>query len=426
MYKSLIIVNTIVALFMCTIQTTAQTIRLDNPSFEDEPASNTTPKGWFDCGKPGETPPDTQPHSTFKVSKKAQQGNTYLGMVARDTDTWEAVAQLLEMPLSADECYDFSIHLARSESYLSHRKTDAVQIQFTQPIRLRIWGGNNYCDKSELLAETDIIEHTNWKKYKFKLKPLRECNFIMLEAFYMTPTLVAYNGNILMDNCSSITLAVCKDDEPLIAIIDAVQHDRYAPPKPNKKEKNDRSEQPKKITKKEITKTKPTPTKVKGDNPVVITPPTTTKPPASVKIEEPKVEKPPSTNILPELKDKDFIKEGRIIQVNSLQFPADSSTVLTESSYFVLEEVYYFLKQNKGVIIEIGGHTNDRPLEEYSYKLSTDRAETVARYLIEKGISESRISAKGYGKTQPITSNKTWAGRNRNQRVEIKITSTGK
>jgi len=99
---------------------------------------------------------------------------------------------------------------------------------------------------------------------------------------------------------------------------------------------------------------------------------------------------------------------------------------LTESSYLVLEEVYYFLKQNKGVVIEIGGHTNDRPLEDYSYKLSTARAETVANYLIEKGISESRISAKGYGKTQPIASNKTWAGRNRNQRVEIKITSTGK
>jgi len=268
MYKSLIIVNTIVALFMCTIQTTAQTIRLDNPSFEDEPASNTTPKGWFDCGKPGETPPDTQPHETFKVSKKAQQGNTYLGMVARDTDTWEAVAQLLEMPLSADECYDFSIHLARSESYLSHRKTDAVQIQFTQPIRLRIWGGNNYCDKSELLAETDVIEHTDWKKYSFKLKPFRECNFIMLEAFYMTPTLVAYNGNILMDNCSPITLAVCKDDEPLIAIADATAQDRYVniPPKPN--EKRERPEQPKKTAKKEVPKTKKETPKTKENNPL--------------------------------------------------------------------------------------------------------------------------------------------------------------
>ncbi len=420
MYKSLIIISAIIALFLHATWTEAQSIQLNNPSFEGVPAASTTPEGWRDCGKPGETPPDTQPNRTFRVFKKAQKGNTYLGLVTRDTDTWEAVGQLLETPIDGGECYDFSIYLARSDSYLSRRKTDTIQTQFTQPICFRIWGGNNYCDKREMLAETGAIDHTAWKKYDFKLKPRREYNFITLEAFYVTPTLMAYNGNLLLDHCSSITLASCNDDEPIIAKIDDTEPDRNIniPPKP--RDKREKPSKPKEKTKKEAPKTtKETP---KEDKPVAIAPPPVKK---ETPKEEPKVEEAPKTNLLPELKDKNFIKEGQTIQVNSLRFPADS-TILTKSSYEVLEEVYYFLKQNKKVVIEIGGHTNNIPDDDYCNKLSTARAKTVAAHLIQKGISEERISAKGYGKTRPIASNKTYAGRNKNQRVELKIISTGK
>jgi len=291
MYKSLIIVSTIVALLICAMQTTAQIIRLDNPSFEGIPAASTTPEGWYDCGEPGETPPDTQPNRTFKVFKKAQQGNTYIGLVTRDTDTWEAVGQGLEMPLVRGECYDFSVHLACSESYLSRRKVDTAQTQFTQPICLRIWASNNRCGRSEPLAETNAIEHTDWKEYNFKLKPLgNDYNFIVLEAFYVTPVLFGYNGNILMDNCSPITLAVCKDDEPLIAIADETAEDRNIniPPKPDEKRK--KPERPKKTAKKDPPKTKKVTPKAKQNDPIAVNPPPL--PPPPVKKKEPKVEKP--------------------------------------------------------------------------------------------------------------------------------------
>jgi len=417
MYKSLIIVSATIALLLNVTWTEAQDIQLNNPSFEGVPAASTIPEGWRDCGKPGETPPDTQPNKTFRVFKKAQKGNTYLGLVTRDTDTWEAVGQLLETPIAGGECYDFSIYLARSDSYLSRRKTDTVQTQFTQPICFRIWGGNNYCDKREMLGETGAIDHTAWKKYDFKLKPRREYNFITLEAFYVTPTLMAYNGNLLLDHCSSITLASCNDDEPIIAKVDNTEPDRNVniPPRPRKDPKKPKA--PKKDTKDDTSNsTAQTP---KEDDPVAL-------PPSVVEVpkEEPE-EEAPKTNFLPELKDKNFIEEGKILQVNSLRFPADS-IVLTESSYEVLEEVYYFLRQNKKVVIEIGGHTNNIPDDEYCNKLSTARAKAVAIHLIQKGISEERISAKGYGKTRPIASNKTYAGRNKNQRVELKIISTGK
>ena len=437
---------------MHTTQVAAQIIRLNNPSFESEPASSIIPEGWFDCGKPGETPPDTQPHETFKVNKKAQKGSTYLGMVTRDTDTWEAVAQLLEVPLVGGECYDFSLHLARSASYLSHRKTDEVKIQFTQPIRLRIWGGNNYCDKRELLGETGIVEDTHWKKYDFKFKPIRDYNFIMLEAFYMTPTLVAYNGNILIDNCSPITLGSCKDDEPAIAYKETVDEDRknmnVPPPrdktkkKPVKdtssKEKTSKKEQPE-IEEQLIAKSEPQrPTKDIVKHPLSNEKPTETKEEKEEKkdnnsssavvdkttTEDVEKDKKPKVVTIDELDDIE-LEAGQIIRVNQLNFLANSS-IIRESNYDVLEEVYDFLDRKSYISIEIGGHTNNVPDDAYCNKLSQERAESVARYLTEKGIDSKRITAKGYGKTQPIATNETLAGRRKNQRVEIKIISTGK
>jgi outer membrane protein OmpA-like peptidoglycan-associated protein len=125
--------------------------------------------------------------------------------------------------------------------------------------------------------------------------------------------------------------------------------------------------------------------------------------------------------ILKEL-DKDKIREGQTIRIDKLYFKADSSSI-TEQSYPVLDEIYEFLVENPSVVVEIGGHTNGIPSPEYCDKLSTERAKAVADYLILKGIDPERLKYKGYGKRQPIDTNRTAAGRKRNQRVEIKILS---
>jgi outer membrane protein OmpA-like peptidoglycan-associated protein len=113
---------------------------------------------------------------------------------------------------------------------------------------------------------------------------------------------------------------------------------------------------------------------------------------------------------------------GQTIRVDKLYFEADSATI-KPASFAVLEEIYTFLSENDNVVIEVGGHTNSLPEDAYCDKLSTSRAKNVAGYLYEKGIPESRISFKGYGKRQPIASNQTVDGRRKNQRVEIKIVS---
>lgn len=123
--------------------------------------------------------------------------------------------------------------------------------------------------------------------------------------------------------------------------------------------------------------------------------------------------------VIPEL-EKTKIAVGQTLRINQMYFTADSSVVSPES-FAVLEEIYEFLNNNRGITVEIGGHTNGIPPHEYCDKLSTDRAKNVAEYLYNRGIPISQISFKGYGKRNPIASNDTQSGRNKNQRVELKI-----
>lgn len=120
--------------------------------------------------------------------------------------------------------------------------------------------------------------------------------------------------------------------------------------------------------------------------------------------------------------DINTLELGQTIRLDKLYFEADSSTI-QPSSFAVLEEIYEFLDTHDKVIIEIGGHTNSLPEDAYCDKLSTDRARNIAEYLYSKGIPQSQIAYKGYGKRQPIATNQTVDGRRKNQRVEIKIVS---
>ena len=68
------------------------------------------------------------------------------------------------------------------------------------------------------------------------------------------------------------------------------------------------------------------------------------------------------------------------------------------------------------------GHTDSRGSRKHNMKLSAARAESVRQHLVGLGIDSSRMDAKGYGPDQPIETNKTAAGREKNRRVEFFIT----
>jgi hypothetical protein len=182
-----------------------ETIVLDNPSFEDYPSHAQTPDRWTDCGFMGESPPDTQPSGTFGVTKKAFDGETYLGLIVRDNDTWEAVGQKLKTLLVKDSTYSFSLYACRSKLYESQSRRTGKYANYITPIIIRIWGGNDYCAKLDLLAESKPISSTDWQKLDFILKPKMNSSHFVIEAYYPTnkfPQII--NGNILIDNASAI------------------------------------------------------------------------------------------------------------------------------------------------------------------------------------------------------------------------------
>jgi outer membrane protein OmpA-like peptidoglycan-associated protein len=68
------------------------------------------------------------------------------------------------------------------------------------------------------------------------------------------------------------------------------------------------------------------------------------------------------------------------------------------------------------------GHTDNQGNKAKNKQLSADRAEAVKNFLVEKGISESRITTSGMGDSKPVASNKTPEGRAQNRRIEFKRT----
>jgi outer membrane protein OmpA-like peptidoglycan-associated protein len=98
-----------------------------------------------------------------------------------------------------------------------------------------------------------------------------------------------------------------------------------------------------------------------------------------------------------------------------------SSATLTAEAKTVLDSAVAALSGQADLKVELGGHTDSQGKDAANMALSQKRAESVRKYLIDKGIDGGRLTAKGYGETQPIADNNTLEGRKENRRVELKI-----
>jgi outer membrane protein OmpA-like peptidoglycan-associated protein len=94
---------------------------------------------------------------------------------------------------------------------------------------------------------------------------------------------------------------------------------------------------------------------------------------------------------------------------------------LQPESYAVLDELVAYLNRKDDERIELQGHTDNVGSAKSNLVLSEARANTVRAYLLTKGIDPARVTAKGYGMSVPIASNKTAEGRAQNRRTEVKI-----
>jgi outer membrane protein OmpA-like peptidoglycan-associated protein len=115
--------------------------------------------------------------------------------------------------------------------------------------------------------------------------------------------------------------------------------------------------------------------------------------------------------------DKAPIEEKTLV-LKGVNFET-AKAILTPESMPVIDDLAAQLQANTAIVLEVSGHTDTKGNAAKNQTLSQARAQTVADYLITKGVAKERLTVKGYGSDKPLASNKTAEGRLQNRRVEF-------
>lgn len=113
-------------------------------------------------------------------------------------------------------------------------------------------------------------------------------------------------------------------------------------------------------------------------------------------------------------------EEDMIVRLEHVFFNTGSAG-LDNKSRFELDNLADIMGKYPNVNVELQGHTDNVGDAEANMTLSQSRAESVREYLLSKGVSDTRLSAVGYGQTVPVDTNDTEEGRAKNRRTELKI-----
>jgi outer membrane protein OmpA-like peptidoglycan-associated protein len=115
---------------------------------------------------------------------------------------------------------------------------------------------------------------------------------------------------------------------------------------------------------------------------------------------------------------------GLIVNMSDVLFDTGKYT-LKPPTQVKLAKISGILLAHPGLTLQIEGHTDSVGSDEFNQKLSEQRADAVRDYLISQGISDSTISARGMGESNPIAPNETAEGRQKNRRVQIVVAGGG-
>ncbi|HXE64628.1 MAG TPA: OmpA family protein [Bryobacteraceae bacterium] len=111
---------------------------------------------------------------------------------------------------------------------------------------------------------------------------------------------------------------------------------------------------------------------------------------------------------------------GLIVNMSDVLFDVNQAT-LKPGAKEKLAKVSGILLAYPSLHLTVEGHTDSTGSDDYNQKLSERRADSVLEYLVSNGIATNNIEAHGYGKTRPVASNDTAAGRQQNRRVELVV-----
>jgi outer membrane protein OmpA-like peptidoglycan-associated protein len=103
-----------------------------------------------------------------------------------------------------------------------------------------------------------------------------------------------------------------------------------------------------------------------------------------------------------------------------ITFPINSAQIQPQF-YGTLDQIAQTLVTYPSTLVDVYGHTDPTGGDRINIPLSQNRAQSVANYLVQRGVNSARIATRGFGSSQPIADNGTEAGRAANRRVELRI-----
>jgi len=115
------------------------------------------------------------------------------------------------------------------------------------------------------------------------------------------------------------------------------------------------------------------------------------------------------------------VEKDRLLILEKIYFET-AKAIIKKVSYNILDAIASTLQSNPNIeLVEIQGHADERGSDSYNMRLTDDRAHAVLRYLVNKGVSRSRLQAKGYGSRQPVCHKSNEECWSQNRRVEFVI-----
>ncbi|MBK9448301.1 MAG: VCBS repeat-containing protein [Bacteroidetes bacterium] len=111
---------------------------------------------------------------------------------------------------------------------------------------------------------------------------------------------------------------------------------------------------------------------------------------------------------------------GMKIVLKNIFYDVAKATLRPES-VAELDRLVRIMEQNPTLVVEIGGHTDSDGSDVYNEKLSQARSQSVVDYLLDAGIAENRLVAKGYGEKEPVAPNDTKENKQLNRRTEFGV-----
>jgi outer membrane protein OmpA-like peptidoglycan-associated protein len=111
---------------------------------------------------------------------------------------------------------------------------------------------------------------------------------------------------------------------------------------------------------------------------------------------------------------------GLVVNMGDVLFATGKYNLRPEAQ-LVLAKLSGIILSHPGLNLAVEGFTDTVGSDDFNFKLSQQRADTVREYLVTQGLADSTVTATGFGKTNPVADNATAAGRQKNRRVEIVV-----